>query len=97
MNSLELIMWIVVSYGLTMAISWTSITEPLRNKAAKISPWVGKLIRCPICLSFWVGILLSLTWFAPTGSILWDPFLSLGSTLLLFSACWKLALSDDSF
>tara|TARA_R110002051_G_scaffold233671_1_gene295198 strand:- start:471 stop:764 length:294 start_codon:yes stop_codon:yes gene_type:complete len=96
MSNLGLIMWILVSFGITMAISWTSITEPLRNKAAKINPWIGKLIRCPICLSFWVGILLSLTWYSPTGIILGDSFLSLGATVLLFSTAWKLALSDEA-
>lgn len=37
--------------------------------------WIGKLIRCPMCLGFWLGGVMSIFAFSPTRFLLGDMFL----------------------
>lgn len=58
---MEFIFFILISYGITNIIIFGSIFEKLRTILNKISPkLLGKLFSCPLCLSFWVGVGLSL-------------------------------------
>jgi len=66
-------------YGLANAISVLKAGRPLRWLAARIPPWyrvdrdgitvrrsmVLDLLECPPCLSFWIGLLMSL--------LIWSP------------------------
>ena len=57
---IELIVFLLLVYGITNIIVFGSIFEWLRKFCVKISPKIlGKLIRCPMCLSMWVGMFVS--------------------------------------
>ena len=87
--------WVLVSFGITFAITHGKIFVPLRKRAADVHPKLGELFCCPMCLGFWVGSFLSLTWKSVTGNFILDGFLSLSSCWLLFAVSWALALHDD--
>lgn len=42
--------------GVTVIITAGSIFEGLREKIASLSPFLEKLINCPMCTGFWVGL-----------------------------------------
>jgi hypothetical protein len=97
MNSLDVIIWSLVSFGITITVTQSYIFEKVRNAIQKVSAFLGKLIHCPMCFSFWVGMLLTVLWKPLTNCILLDGFFSVGINLLLYSIVWKLAFSDDNF
>ena len=78
---MELILFILVTYGISNIIIYGSIFEGFREFWNDISPgFFGKLLGCMLCLPTWVGIFLSL------GSHLLDftqfsPFASYGLTM----------------
>ena len=88
------ILWILVSFGITFSMTHGKIFKSLREKVADTHHLLGDIISCPMCLGFWVGIFLSLTWESPTGSFFLDGFLSLTTCWLLFCISWWLALKD---
>ena len=51
---MELIYFILVSYGLTQILVYGTILEKIRPSKG----FLGELFRCPMCLGFWVGVLL---------------------------------------
>lgn len=59
---MELILIILLSYGISNIIVHGSIFEKLRNKADDINPgFFGSLLGCMMCTPFWVGFFLSLS------------------------------------
>ncbi len=91
---ITLLLWILVSFGMTVTVTLSTLFSPLRIKATKINHWLGDLVRCPMCFGFWVGLGLSTFWFSPTGFILLDGFLSLSTCWLLYCVSWALALKS---
>ena len=87
--------WILVSFGMTFGVTHSKLFKGVREKAAELSPRLGELFCCPMCLGFWVGIFLSLTWRSITGNFILDGFLSLSTCWLLYAISWALALHDD--
>lgn len=67
--------------SVTFTISVTSIMEPFRRIVSKIHEKAEELIHCPWCVSFWVLLVLLLTWDIPyvpiTNIILLDFFITL--------------------
>jgi len=51
---LNLIYFILASYGLTQILVYGSIFNPIRPTKGKL----GELFKCPMCMGFWVGLLL---------------------------------------
>ena len=51
---MDLIYFILSSYGLTQIIIYGKIFESLRPTRGKL----GELFRCPMCVGFWVGTFL---------------------------------------
>ena len=50
----------LLAYGITNILVFGSIFEKWRGFWLKISPsFFGKLTSCPLCLSFWIGVILS--------------------------------------
>lgn len=56
--------WLLVTYGVTLVVTGSKLTAPLRNFLASRSEfwahWSSNLIRCPMCAGWWVGLALSL-------------------------------------
>ncbi len=47
--------WTLLVYGATLIVTGSRLTEPLRTWLARVWPWLGKLVSCPMCFGWWVG------------------------------------------
>ena len=63
----DLLVWILVCYGITNVVTGSTIMAPVRQKSQKIHKKLGELLECPMCFGFWVGVAVSLLWASPTG------------------------------
>ena len=54
-TSVELTVWAMVVYGLTLILTTSSLFAGARRHLLRIHPMLGALARCPMCLGFWVG------------------------------------------
>lgn len=85
--------WIFAIFGASETITITPILEHLRSVTTLRTNWIvkqiHKLLTCPICLSFWLGM-LSGEWYSPTDNALFDGFLSCGVVCILHGIFVKL-------
>ena len=51
---MELLHFILCSYGMTYILIYGSIFNPVRPAKGKL----GELFKCPMCMGFWVGVFL---------------------------------------
>ena len=51
---MSLIYFVLAAYGLTQILVYGSIF----NKVRPTTGWFGDLFSCPMCVGFWVGVLL---------------------------------------
>jgi len=58
---LNLILITLIAYGITNILVFGSIFESSRTYLTNNSTFLGKLVSCMMCTSFWVGVLLSVT------------------------------------
>ncbi len=71
-------MIILTAIGITMILQYGSILKKARDLVEKL-PIVGKLLKCSLCLGFWVGVGLSLLeyyWGNRGNEIYYLPFAS---------------------
>ena len=54
---MQIILFILTTYGLSYIISNEYITSPIRKYIKKKNDWLGHLISCLYCTSFWVGLI----------------------------------------
>ena len=92
---MNLLVWILVSFGITLAVTQGSIFDGLRTRATLVHPKLGQLLGCPMCFGFWVGIGLNLVDHSITSSFIWDGFLSLSTCWILYCLCLWLTRDDD--
>ena len=75
---MEIILIILVAYGISNIIVYGSIFEKLREYAMAFSPnFFGKLLTCMMCTPFWVGFFLTLGSFL-SGYNQFSPFYNIG-------------------
>lgn len=55
---MNLFLFLLACLGLTFIITISYIFRPVREKSAAISPVLGKLLKCPQCMGFWVGLIV---------------------------------------
>ena len=61
------VVFILVCYGASNIMVYSSIFEKWRKFFDKISPkFFGELFDCMICLPFWWGVIVSIFAFSPT-------------------------------
>ena len=53
---MQLITYILASYGLTLILLYGSIFNKIRPKEGKL----GELFKCPLCMGFWSGLFILL-------------------------------------
>ena len=77
-NEMEIILIVLVTYGISNIIVFGSLFEKLRDTAQLFSPnfW-GKLLNCMMCTPFWVGFFLSLGALL-SGYTQFSPFYNVG-------------------
>ena len=51
---MQLVMFVLASYGLTLILLYGSIFNSIRPKNGK----AGELFKCPLCMGFWTGIFI---------------------------------------
>lgn len=78
---MELIIFILVAYGMTTILVYGSIFNGLRQKIHNwgnneytpfnfLGKFISELISCMLCTSTWVGFFLSLTFFSPISHLI---------------------------
>ena len=78
---MELIYWTLASFGLSNIIVYGKIFEKQRDYITQHSNFLGSLINCIMCFSFWSGIILSLI-YSPSNALLFNFNTSLPLILL---------------
>ena len=53
---MQLIIFVLICYGLTLILLYGSIFDSLMPTNGKL----GELFKCPLCMGFWVGIIVLL-------------------------------------
>ena len=80
-------LWVLAVYGLTNAISTSTLCRPKWDKLAasesKVLASIGELLQCPMCLGFWVGGVFSFFAYSVSGFALMDMCIASASTWLL--------------
>lgn len=86
----HLVVWGMVICGITLVVTQSSLLAPSRAFAHRLSPWLGTLARCPMCLSWWVGAGLSYgLGFGVCASALGSrPLAALGDAFAASALCW---------
>jgi len=99
-----LLMFILACYGLSVSLSIGKIFQPLRDWVSKKTQWGYKLIKCPMCTSFWIGIVITLilkNWpdqmYIPTIMPIYNGLIATAGSFLLHALAWRLALKDPDF
>lgn len=57
----QLILWVLIAYGMTSILVWGSIFESTRTWIKVYSKFFGDLIGCTLCTATWVGFFLSIS------------------------------------
>lgn len=57
---MNLIIWILIAYGITSIVNWGSIFEKPREFIKKHNKFFGDLISCTLCTATWVGFFMSI-------------------------------------
>ena len=47
--------WLLSTAGVVLIVTQSVLFRPVRAAFARVSPWLGKLVTCPLCLAWWVG------------------------------------------
>ena len=85
---MDLLCWILVSFGITTILSISKIFRPVREYVGNKSTFLGEMLACSMCMGFWVGAFLCIAYFSPTGNILFDACLSSATCWLLYGLTW---------
>jgi len=70
-----LFIYILITYGLTNIVAKENIFKFFRLFIQKHSKFIYKMIKCPTCLGFWVGLILFL-FIKPFDLTILDPILA---------------------
>ena len=88
---MKILLFVLLAYGITNIIVFGSIFKGWRDFWDRINPsFFGKLMSCPLCLSTWVGGILSFVFNYYGYS---TPFLTYGVTclplIIFLDACFS--------
>jgi hypothetical protein len=86
---MELLRWAVCLFGLTYIVTEAAIFNKVREPIASKSAFLRRLMICPICFSLWGSLILLVIYFSPTGNLLTDALMGVGTYWLFNKA------SDD--
>lgn len=82
-------------YGVANAVVNLHIGEPIRNLASRLHPWLEKLLGCPACLAFWVGLAASFA-LSPASLVGWkSPFSNVADGLAASASSWILHIATE--
>lgn len=55
---MEFILFLLACLGATFIVNMSYIFKPIRKKADDVSLMLGKLLKCPQCMGFWMGLII---------------------------------------
>ncbi len=88
---MELLIWILVAYGMSQILVYGSIFNNPREWISRHSKFMGDLLECMMCTSTWVGFFLSVVFYSPTESLISYPYTNIFFDGILASgAVWAL-------
>lgn len=96
---MELLQFIMVSFGITAILSKGSIFEGFRRmwteKLRHFKPWksLHTFFHCPLCIGFWAGLIVSIFWKSPTGSFFLDGCIASGASWFIMMVEYYLTKS----
>lgn len=64
-----MVFFLLSCLGATFIINFSYIFKKIREKIFKASPFFGKLLKCPQCTGFWVGIFIRITEMLKMGTL----------------------------
>lgn len=83
-----MVLWLLLTYGVTLVVTGSKIAEPLRRLIGRI-PRVGYAIACPMCFGWWVGLGVSLLGVGPAhGSPLPTWMIPIADAFCASAWCW---------
>lgn len=57
---MELLIKILITYGIAYLLTESFLLEKPRNYIAKkYGSYIGNMVYCSICISFWIGLILT--------------------------------------
>ena len=68
----DLLAWMLSVFGFTYIVIYSKICKPFRVWCQLKSDFLGELLKCPLCLGFWVGLPAHFLCGSPTHSLLFD-------------------------
>ncbi len=89
---MNLLCWMLVSFGMTTIITLSKLFEPIRVRIKEKNNFFGEMVNCNLCMGFWVGLILSSTYYSPTGNMFFDACLSSAACWFLYCITWFMAL-----
>jgi len=72
------LVWMFTLLGVTVIVTQSSLLLPLRTKIFSLNRYIGSLIACGLCFSFWAAIGIALLLDSLTGNLFLDGCLGSG-------------------
>lgn len=70
---MDLFLWISVTYGIVLVVTWSHIFSGLRKRAYRFNYNLGVLLDCPPCFGWWTSFALTFLHLGPAiGRPLWQ-------------------------
>lgn len=66
--------WALIVYGITLVVTGAKITAPFRAWVERRSKFFGKLLCCPMCFGWYVGLAIGFSPYSFTRFPLTDAF-----------------------
>ena len=77
-----MIVWALFVFGVTLIVTGSTASAPLRRWITRdVSKTLGSFLSCPMCIGFWVGLIVGFTRFA----LSMNPFVDACAASAL---CW---------
>ena len=82
---MDLLIFVMITFGITAIISKGSIFEGVRRnwyeKLRDFKYWksLHTFFFCPLCIGFWAGVLVAYFWVSITGNLFFDGCLASGA------------------
>jgi hypothetical protein len=65
----SILIWVIAVFGTAFIIVFSTIMRPFREKV-KDTKFIGKLVTCILCVSWWIGAFYSVIYWSPSQFIL---------------------------
>ena len=97
----KILTWFLVILAISVGLTKTHLLDEVRDFLCYYNDsWLIKkvvqLLRCPICMSFWVGFYLPDSIRLP-GNCIVNGLLATGCMIIVYPILWRIAYKYESF